>query len=278
MEVEKIKPTCFLCATQIFYDESRIFLVFYPNIDLFDKINTYLKSQNITLDVFADDDKTKNLIQGISNFIYENFDDVRLIFSADSTKPLNIFGNICNKIDTITKLSKYNDDSSDILMRDSDNSSKILISVSTNGDIDKIIDIPKYVYSEYAYTNNIFHFTRSNDNGLNNGVYILESQLLVERETDRSGDKEYFSMKYNISFTALAFTTLITYLDKLNVQLIGGTSSNTLDYCKNPYVFNIESSATGTIEQVAMPDNVGDKKNLAIENIINDFVKFYLNN
>jgi hypothetical protein len=86
-------------------------------------------------------------------------------------------------------------------------------------------------------------------------------------------------MLYNVTFTASAFVTICDYLQRgLNLEMLSTASADTLKYSTIPYVFNLETSSKGLIEQVAIPDNVGDKKIEAIEQIIDDFVKFYLNN
>jgi hypothetical protein len=275
-EAEYGKISSFTSAMQLFYDSSRVFLIAYPSVELLEKINDYMSSQNINTLTFNEDEPKEKLIRGIIKVIYENFEGLRYILTSQNDRIISAFYDIAhNKLGVPKSEVIGQSDFNTFTLINSDDSASLNVAKQYDADGEKFVNDP---ISLSAYeTTRILTFKDEEDNGLYEAVFIIEKTLKDERTKEKK--RSYFSMLYNLSLTANGLTTICDYLGRgLNVEMLCTASIKTLEYSSVPYVFNLESSSKGLIEQIAIPDNVGDKRIESIETIIDEFVKFYLNN
>jgi len=271
----------FSSAMQLFYDRSKVFLIVYPTLSLLEKINDNFISKPIQPSNYAEQEEKDELIKSITKIVFENFDSLRFIMSSESDKIINAFYDIGhNKLGVAqSQENSMYSDAQNVALFYSEDVSQLIPSKSYEAEESQFANNPMMLYKNDF--SNIFYFAKDEDGDLNNGVYIIDKTIETQRniKEENKSDKHYFNMLYNVTFTASAFVTICDYLQRgLNLEMLSTASADTLKYSTIPYVFNLETSSKGLIEQVAIPDNVGDKKIEAIEQIIDDFVKFYLNN
>lgn len=281
-------------ASQIYYDQSYLFLIAYPNLELLKELDEMLKSKQFDSSLFNEQSKKDGFIKIVSEKIYENFEKVRFIFTAQSPKIISQFFDLLNDKLKIQQYQNGNELWNGSLLLESDNTPQITIMMDSNVESKYQNFVSGYIeridnrgYEQYNFHKTVYNFSKNIEEmyakDVNNGLYAVDSVLLESRQTNsqqNTSEKQiYFNPNFSIGLTSSALDVMLNFFEKgLNIEMLTATSSDCLTYSVVPYVFNVETSSLGTIQKIEMPDNIGDKKVQEIENIIDDFVKYYLNN
>ena len=282
-------------ASQIYYDQSYLFILAYPNLELLNELDNLIKEKNFDQSLFNDNSMKAGFIKIVSAYIYENFEKLRFIFTAQQPNIISQFFDLLNDKLKVQQYQNGNELWNGSLLLESDNSPQITIMMDSNVDAKYQNFVSGYIeridngsgYEQDNFHKTVYNFSKNVEEmygkDVNNGMYAVDSVLLESRDVNannnNSNQQIYFKPNFSIGMTSSALDVMLNFFEKgLNIEMLSATSSDCLTYSVVPYVFNVETSSLGTIQKIEMPDNIGDKKVQAIEDIIDEFVKYYLNN
>jgi len=277
-------PSIFCVSTQFLYSRDNVFLAFYPSLNLFKKIDSFFTdAKNNLSDVTdlrdSDSDLFKSLVNQIAKIIRDNFDSVRFCISSDAADFLTYFENIL--YNTGAEAYQYDSDfnySGVSLLYSSDDAQYALYEATDTKAVQKKrlntntsalgvrLDEAQRLTKAYRF------YT---DGDLYTGVYIVSRDVIQNRAIDTR--QSYFNPLYNMSLTYSALDKIINFLQAQNTQIIAATSADPVYAAEPKYLFNIESSTKGLLNdiQIESIETLGNEKIQAIEDVINEFVALY---
>ena len=267
-------------STQFLYSNSNVYLTFYPNESLFNLISSYYDSQLTDSYLKTDDesDEYKAILNQMTSIIRENLNDLRFCISSDEPEFLSAFENVLSNNDRVAEHSRMQEkNKGGLSLAYSDNSAQYAVFEATDAlKDDKKMSANANVFpislnSAYAM---LKVFDKNQDGDLYTGVYILNPNTMDIRS---NGGNPYFRPIYNLSLTYEALLVIINFLQAKNTQVIAVTSADPVFSAEPKYIFNIESSTKGIINDIDVEsiDTLGNDMIQAIEDVINEFVALY---
>ena len=273
----------FAISTQFLYSRDNVYLSMYPNFSLYEKIKDYYESITRSLstddEIILSDESSelhKQTIINIAKIIRQNFDSVRFTISTDSADFLIPFESL---LFNRTQQPSLDSNMLSVLLLGEDNSA--YYSLFQAGDTKSIQKKPLQTngrvmnFSLQDISENLKDFSFYRDGQLYDGVYLVSRDVIEKRAIDVR--ERYFNPLYNMSLTYQALSIILNFLQAQNTQIIAATSADPVYSAEPKYLFNIESSTKGLMNDVEIEsiDTLGNESIQEVENIINEFVAFY---
>jgi hypothetical protein len=107
-------------------------------------------------------------------------------------------------------------------------------------------------------------------------IFIIDNGLISDRASAKYGE-DFFVPVWNLTMNFDLFEKMIQFLEAKYVRMIATTSKGLLDKATPAYVFDIEESATGSIDYDGGQSIEGVAENTieSIEDVLREFIEQY---
>ena len=270
-------------SSQILYDQSNVFLTISidKNANVLREIGSFcdkFTSENTNIDEDSVEGKGiyQMFMQKMSQIVAKNLQSFRFALQTSSESFVAAFSSICQNMsfDLINNDSPFKDGF--MMLDEGDISKSYSVIVAEEAKSGYFSNSRLALTRPLGDINELKKFTLLQDDDLLKGTYIISRELIESRaSTPRNA---YFVPLYNLVLTYDALLEIISFMKAKYTELIAVTSSECLSFAEPRYTFDLQSSTTGLIDNVAgvtQVDGVGDAKIEQINDILNEWLELY---